>query len=218
MRNANTVSLDRRAFLAAAVTTALSGNVFAEESSKIYTAAVIGHTGHGDYGHSVDQIFTNRDDVQLLAVADPVAEGRAKAMQRSKALRQYENYREMLTKEKPQLVAIAPRWTDQRREMCLAAIEAGAHLYTEKPFATDLVEADDILTAAAKTRRKIAVSHQMRLAPAILHLKKLIDDGLIGDLLQIDAWGKQDNRAGGEDMMVLGTHLFDLMRFFAGNA
>jgi len=217
MRNANTVSLDRRAFLAAAVTTALSGNIFAEESSKIYTAAVIGHTGHGDYGHSVDQIFTNRDDVQLLAVADPVAEGRAKAMQRSKALRQYENYREMLTKEKPQLVAIAPRWTDQRREMCLAAIEAGAHLYTEKPFATDLVEADEILTAAAKTRRKIAVSHQMRLAPAILHLKKLIDDGLIGDPLQIDAWGKQDNRAGGEDMMVLGTHLFDLMRFFAGN-
>jgi predicted dehydrogenase len=48
-------------------------------------------------------------------------------------------------------------------------------------------------------------------------LKKLIDDGLIGDLLQIDAWGKQDQRAGGEDMLVLGTHLFDLMRFFAGN-
>jgi predicted dehydrogenase len=57
----------------------------------------------------------------------------------------------------------------------------------------------------------------MRLAPAIPHLKKSIDAGLLGDLLQIDAWGKQDNRAGGEDMMVLGTHLFDLMRFFAGN-
>jgi len=59
--------------------------------------------------HSVDQIFTNRDEVQLLAVADPVAEGRAKAMQRSKALRQYENYRKMLAKERPQLVGIAPQ-------------------------------------------------------------------------------------------------------------
>src|SRR5207237_5772557 len=62
----------------------------------------------------------------------------------------------------------------------------------------------------------ILVSHQRRAAPAILHLKKSIEAGLIGEMLQIDAWGKQDNRAGGEDMMVLGTHLFDLMRFFAG--
>src|SRR5258706_3639036 len=217
MRKRHTAKLDRRSFLAATIVAALPGKIFANKSSKIFTAAIIGHTGHGDYGHAVDQIFTNRDDVQLLAVADPVAEGRAKAMQRSKALRQYQNYRQMLAKEKPQLVGIAARWTDQRREMCLAAIESGSHLYTEKPFATDLLEADEILAAAAKTRRKIAVSHQMRLAPAILLLKKSIDDGLIGELLQIDAFGKQDHRAGGEDMMVLGTHLFDLMRFFAGN-
>ena len=217
MRNSTTLSLDRRQFLFAAASAALAGKVFAEESSKIYSACVIGHTGHGDYGHSVDQIFTDRADVQLLALADPVAEGRAKAMQRSKALREYADYREMLAKERPTLVAVAPRWTDQRREMCLAAIAAGAHLYTEKPFATDLLEADEILAAAQKAKRKIAVAHQMRLAPAILHLKKSIDEGLIGDLLQIDAWGKQDQRAGGEDMLVLGTHLFDLMRFFAGN-
>jgi predicted dehydrogenase len=31
------------------------------------------------------------------------------------------------------------------------------------------------------------------------------------------AYGKQDTRAGGEDMMVLGTHLFDLMRLLAGD-
>jgi predicted dehydrogenase len=41
---------------------------------------------------------------------------------------------------------------------------------------------------------------------------------LIGDLLEIRAHGKQDNRAGGEDLIVLGVHLFDLMRFFAGDA
>jgi predicted dehydrogenase len=50
-----------------------------------------------------------------------------------------------------------------------------------------------------------------------VHLKRSISDGLIGDLLQIDAWGKQDARAGGEDTLVLGTHLFDLMRLFAGD-
>lgn len=217
MTRSDTVSLDRRQFLVAAASAALAGKVFADESSKIYTACVIGHSGRGDYGHSVDQIFTDRADVQLLAVADPVAEGRAKAMQRSKALREYDDYRQMLIKERPTLVAVAPRWTDQRKEMCMAALTAGAHLYTEKPFATDLLEADAILAAADPRKRKIAVAHQVRLAPAILHLKKSIDDGLIGDLLSIDAWGKQDQRAGGEDMLVLGTHLFDLMRYFAGD-
>src|SRR2546423_15422660 len=151
MRKRNTASLDRRSFLAAAMSAALAGKILAEQSSKIYTAAIIGHTGHGDYGHSVDQIFTNRDDVQLLAVADPVAEGRAKAMQRSKALRQYENYREMLAEEKPQLVGIAPRWTDQRRGMCLSAGGACAPLCTAKPLFTQSIEGSEILSSARQT-------------------------------------------------------------------
>jgi predicted dehydrogenase len=65
---------------------------------------------------------------------------------------------------------------------------------------------------------KIAVAHQMRLAPSIVNLKKAIGDGLLGDLLELRAWGKQDDtRSGGEDMIVLGTHVFDLMRLFAGD-
>jgi predicted dehydrogenase len=66
--------------------------------------------------------------------------------------------------------------------------------------------------------RRIAVAHQIRLAPSVIRLREAVSDGLIGDVLQVRAWGKQDDRAGGEDMIVLGSHLFDLMRFFAGNA
>jgi predicted dehydrogenase len=124
----------------------------------------------------------------------------------------------MLDKEKPQLVSIAPRWTDDHHAMAMAALAAGAHLLTEKPFMQTLLEADEVLAAASRAGRKIAVAHQMRLAPGIVQLKRAIDQGTIGDLLQIDAWGKQDSRAGGEDMLVLGTHLFDLMRLFAGDA
>jgi predicted dehydrogenase len=51
-----------------------------------------------------------------------------------------------------------------------------------------------------------------------LLLKQRLNDGLIGELLEIRVHGKQDKRAGGEDMVVLGTHQFDLVRFFAGDA
>jgi predicted dehydrogenase len=58
----------------------------------------------------------------------------------------------------------------------------------------------------------------MRMAPRVVKLKQMIDQGLLGDLLHLDAWGKQDDRrAGGEDMLVLGSHLFDLMRLIAGD-
>ncbi len=180
-------------------------------------AAIIGHTGKGDYGHGLDVVFNDRQNIQVVAVADPNPTGRAKAAEKSKALRQYDDYRVMLEREKPQLVSIAPRWSDQHPAMARAAFKVGAHTYSEKPFTPTLAEADDLLATADKAGLKIAVAHQMRLAPSILHLKRSIDGGLIGDLLQIRAYGKQDGRSGGEDMLVLGTHLFDLIRFFAGD-
>ena len=180
-------------------------------------AAIIGHTGKGDYGHGMDLVFNDRENIEVVAVADPVPSGRAQAAERCKALRQYEDYRMMLGKEKPDLVSIAPRWTDQHRAMALTALEAGAHVYIEKPFTQTLAEADELLAIADKAGLKIAVAHQMRLAPNILYLKRAIESGLIGDLAQMHAYGKQDQRAGGEDLLVLGIHLFDLMRFFAGD-
>ena len=182
------------------------------------TAAVIGYTGRGDYGHGLDVVFNDVPGVKVVAIADPDPGGRAKAAERCGAARQYADYREMLGKEKPALVSVAPRWSDQHAAMATAALGAGAHVIMEKPIAPTLAEADAIVSEADRRKLKAAVAHQMRLAPQVLHLKKSIDDGLIGDLLHLDAWGKQDGRAGGEDMIVLGSHLFDLMRFFAGDA
>jgi predicted dehydrogenase len=186
-------------------------------SARHWRAAIIGSTGRGDYGHSLDVIFNEHENIRLVALADPDAQGRAKAAERTKALRQYADYQDMLAQEKPELVCLAPRWSEQRRAMGLAALQTGAHLFTEKPFTSTLAEADDLLTAADRAGLKIAVAHQMRLAPSILHLQQEIGEGLIGDLLEIRAWGKQDDRAGGEDMLVLGSHLFDLLRLFAGD-
>lgn len=121
----------------------------------------------------------------------------------------------MLQKEKPHLVCVAPRWSEQHHEMALAALRAGAHVYLEKPITQTLAEADELIATARKTGLKIVVAHQMRLAPNILALKSEIHS-LIGELLEINAHGKQDHRAGGEDMIVLGVHMFDLMQYFAG--
>jgi predicted dehydrogenase len=192
--------------------------VVAAISTTKYRAAIIGDTGHGNYGHEHDLIFSGRENITVVGVADPDAGGRAKAAARTHALRQYADYLEMLEKEKPQLVCVAPRWTDRHHDMALSALKIGAHVYVEKPFMQTLKEADDVLAVAKTGGLKIVVAHQVRLAPNILALKAALDGGLIGELLEIRAHGKQDKRAGGEDLIVLGVHLFDLMRFFAGDA
>jgi predicted dehydrogenase len=179
-------------------------------------AAIIGHTGAGNYGHGLDVLFAGRTNIEVVALADADAEGRAKAAARTGAYRTYADYREMLAKEKPGLVSVAPRWTNQHHAMALEALRAGAHVFIEKPFTRTLAEADELLSVARKSELQIAVAHQMRLSPSILFLKRRLEGGLIGDLLEIRAHGKQDQRAGGEDLIVLGVHLFDLMRFFVG--
>jgi len=190
----------------------------AQENTKpVLRAAIIGSTGQGDYGHGLDLVFNGVPNVEVVAVADPQPAGRATAAKKSNAARSYAEYHEMLAQEKPQLVSIAPRWSAQHHAMAMAALKVGSHILVEKPFTQTLAEADELLTVADKAGLKIAVAHQMRLAPGIVQLKRALDAGLIGDLLQIRSWGKQDDRAGGEDMLVLGTHLFDLMRALAGD-
>jgi len=218
-------AVTRRRFLAqilALATWPAGSRVFADAPKRSDTArmraAIIGHTGRGNYGHEHDLIFNDREGITVAAVADPDEAGRAKAAARSGAARQYADYRLMLERERPQLVCVAPRWTDQHHAMALAALRAGAHVYLEKPITQNLAEADELLAMGNRKGLRIVVAHQMRLAPNILALKRALDQGLIGELQEIRAHGKQDHRAGGEDLLVLGVHLFDLMRFFAGDA
>lgn len=208
--------LARSLSLAALATTPARAAEALATAGRTFRAVIIGHTGHGNYGHEHDLIFNGRENITVVAVADPDAGGRAQAAARSHALRSYADYHQMLEKEKPDLVCVAPRCTDEHHAMAVAALRVGAHLYLEKPITQTLAEADEVLALADRAGLKIVVAHQMRLAPNILALKTAIGDGLLGELLEMRSHGKQDHRAGGEDLIVLGVHLFDLLRFFAG--
>ena len=202
----------RRSFLA----TAFGATAIASPPQR-YRVAVIGHTGHGNYGHGIDLVWNSLAQTNVVAVADADAAGRAAAVKRIHAARGYADYRQMLLREKPDLVGIGPRWLDEREQMVIAAAEAGAHIFTEKPFARSPAEADRIVEAVRKNRVKVQVAHQMRVSPYTLRAKAMVDAGELGDIQEVRARGKEDRRAGGEDLMVLGSHLFDMMRFFLGD-
>lgn len=188
-----------------------------EAKERKYRVAVIGRTGKGNYGHGLDTVWNDVDQAEVIAVADEDAKGRAEAPKRLRAPRAYADYREMLEREHPQIVSVAPRWLDCHRDMVLACAEAGCHIFLEKPMCQTLEQADEMITALEKRNLKLAIAHQTRYSPSLQHVKQPIAEGLLGDILELRGRGKEDRRGGGEDLMVLGTHVMDLMRFFAGD-
>lgn len=181
-----------------------------------YRACIIGWTGRGDYGHGMHLVFKHRRDVTVVGLSDPDARGRERAAREAGPQKLYTDYTEMLQKEKPDLVSIGPRSTMDHLPMMMACAEIGAHVYIEKPLAINMKQADQMVQAFEKRNLKCAVAHQMRIAPVIRELKAQLDKGLIGTVLEYRGRGKEDARSGGEDLIVLGSHVMDLMRWFAG--
>ncbi len=186
--------------------------------AKTYRVGIIGSTGKGDYGHGTDVAWNDVPNAEVVAVADEHEGGRAAAAKRTKAKAAYADYREMLLKEKPDIVTVGPRWIDQHHEMLVACLESGCHVYMEKPFVRTLEEADDVVRLAETKHLKLAIAHTNRYSPVRQAVNRIIEAGELGDLLEIRGRGKEDaKRGGGEDLWVLGTHMLDLMRTFAGD-
>ncbi len=187
--------------------------------AKTYRVGIIGRTGKGDYGHGVDVVWAKLPNVEVVAVADDNDAGRAAALKKTGAKTAYADYREMLAKEKLDLVSICQRWIDQHHAMIVAAAEHGCHVYMEKPFCRTLAECDEAVRNLEMRHLKLAIAHISRYSPVLDVVKSLIHSGEIGEVLELRGRGKEDDRrGGGEDLWVLGSHIFDLMRAVAGDA
>ena len=207
----------RRQFLATTLAAGLGATLPAAEPEKKWRIAVIGHTGRGDYGHSIDSLWKAMPETEIVAVADADPAGLAKAKERLKVDAVFADYREMLRQTAPDIVAIGPRHIDQHRDFVIAAAAAGARgIYMEKPFCRTLAEADEMIAACDKSGTKLALAHRNRYHPALPGVQRLVADGGIGQLLEIRTRGKEDQRGGALDLWVLGSHILNLLPVFAG--
>ena len=127
----------------------------------------------------------------------------------------YSSYEEMLTKADLDIVEID---TDpiQRYDMTLAAAERGIHVLGEKPIATSLEHADEMVAACDRAGVQLAIHHIRRCDPYHVRAKTLLEEGFIGDLVAIRAT-LRNSFPSGHSLINLGTHLFDTARFFAGD-
>ena len=155
--------------------------------------------------------------VEISAVADPDEDSRIGLRKDTGATGMYADWRELLDRERPDVVCLCSRLPAQHPDVVIGAAGAGCHIYCEKPFAASLEQADRMIAAAAAAGVKLAVAHIARYSDSFHTARSMILRGEVGRPLMAYCRGKEDDRGGGEDMLVLGTHLLDISRFLFGD-
>ncbi len=95
--------------------------------------------------------------------------------------------REAIDSGRPDLVVVATP-PDSHRELSILALDAGAHVFCEKPFAPSVADADAILAASARTGRQVAINNQYYKMPVFAAFHDAIASGAHGELLFLSAW------------------------------
>lgn len=96
-------------------------------------------------------------------------------------VRRYTDYKQLLVKEKPELVAIATE-SGKHAKIALTCIEAGCNVIIEKPIALSLADADAIIRAAKKKGVLVCANHQNRFNKSVQYIRKALEEERFGRL------------------------------------
>ena len=120
------------------------------------------------------------------------------------------------------------------KEHLIAAIEAGKHIYCDKPVVTSVEEAEEVEAAMRRCnyRGKTQVVFNNRFLPATMRARQLMDEDFLGRVFQyrcaylhssnVDpnrplSWKSSKALGGGGSLFDIGSHVIDLMQFLLGD-
>jgi predicted dehydrogenase len=169
---------------------------------------------------------------KLAAVCGRNEEAVAEAARRYGYEAYYTDWRAMLEDDHVQLFDNGGP-NDAHAEPCIAAAEAGKHVFCEKPLARTAEEAKSMLDAVNKAGVKHMVAFNYRFVPAIRQARQLIESGALGQIYHYRAvylqewimphygeskiWRLDKNVAGSGALGDLGAHIIDLGHYLVGD-
>ncbi len=145
----------------------------------------VGVIGVGSMGYNHVRIYSELENAQLIAISDMVR-GTLDNVSKEFNTIGYVDYDNILQIEDIEAVNVCVP-TVFHHEVAMRAIEAGKHVLVEKPIASKLSEAEEMINAAKDAGVKLATGHVERFNPAVKVAKELIDSGEIGDIVTADA-------------------------------
>ncbi len=160
--------------------------------------------GTGWYGTSDLFKLIQVANVEVVSLCDvdsnflnEVGELVSQRQKNGKVPKLYSDYRDMLKKEKLDIVLIGTpdHW---HALMCIDAIKAGAHVYVQKPISVDVIEGEAMVAAARKYNKVVQVGTQRKSTPHLIDAKQqIVDKGLLGKIGHVEMCCYYHMRANG---------------------
>ncbi len=181
-------------------------------------AVQVGVIGVGSMGLNHARVYAELEEANLVAVADANQET-VERVSRTYRAHGYTDYRQMLEREKLDLVTVAVP-TRLHAQVAMDVLDAGVHALVEKPIAATVAEGERMIAHAHRLGKKLTIGHIERFNPAILELKQRLDDQQLGRIFQIHV-----RRVGAfppriEDVGVvvdLATHDLNIIEYLTGS-
>ena len=186
---------------------------------------IVGLGGNG--GRFLDAYATN-PRAEVVAVCEIRDDHRQALQDKYRVPHGYADVSALLAHEDIDLVSIhAP--DRLHAPFTLAALDAGKHVFVEKPMATSVEDCLQMVARADAASTRVAVGHVLRTRPNFRTIKKMVDAGEIGAIYAMrthyltSAMRKSAgfietaNRSYAHSMLTMGVHPVDLMRWYCGD-
>ncbi|MEM0444796.1 MAG: Gfo/Idh/MocA family oxidoreductase [Nitrososphaerota archaeon] len=191
----------------------------------------IGLVGCGVIANAHLNAYSLMGDVEVVALCDAVESSAVRAARQYGVARVYLDYDDFLKKCEMDIVDICVP-TQFHRDFIVKALEAGKHVFCEKPLAANLREADEVIDAQKSSDRLVFIGQSNRYLPIALKAKQIQREGGLGDVILVRAAHRFDNplerwaespdqskyhwEKGGGPIIDSGVHCADLCNWFSG--
>ena len=173
--------------------------------------------GLGYWGPNLVRNFQELECAEVVAVCDTDAERRERVGRRFPGIPSFASFDDLLVNPEVDAVAIATS-VSTHFPLARAALEAGKHVFVEKPLAGSSSECVELIRLAHERGRVIMPGHTFLYSPPVVAIGNLIDSGELGELYFIST-SRVNLGLHQPDVSVtwdLGPHDFSILRYWLG--
>jgi myo-inositol 2-dehydrogenase/D-chiro-inositol 1-dehydrogenase len=184
-----------------------------------------GLVGYGLFGTHHGNAIAKTDGASLAAIAVKSERSQSAAREAHPDCDVLDDWRALIERPDIDVVDVVVPNT-MHHEVTKAALEAGKHVLLEKPMAIEVGHCEELVALAGSTGKVLAVGHELRLSPLWGGVKRLIDEGRIGEplyaLIELSRFPYREGAEGwrydiervGNWILEEPIHFFDLVRWY----
>ena len=194
---------------------------------RTWRAGIIGAGAIAIHGHIPG--YKAVPGVEVVSLCDVNAARVASVAAENGIARTYTDYREMLDKERLDLLSVCSP-NAFHADMAVAGLESGANVLCEKPMALTYADACRMVATSERTGKSLTIGFHNRYRPEMRAGYEVVASGKLGELYYAKAsmlrrsgipgygsWFTNKDLAGGGSMMDIGCHILDLALWWIGH-